>query len=526
MDSRWKDRLIFVILKIIRLFLDFVSDAIFSIINYRKPEEIKPVTDPILLQPATSLAEKIRKRTLKSTDIIKAYISRIQEVNPVLNLVSEDRFKDALEDAKKADELIESQKYSEQELAELYPFLGVPFTNKESLAVEGMLNNAGLYISKDNRASKDADTVALMRKAGGIPLAITNVPELAMWWETFNNVYGVSRNPYDSRRIVGGSSGGEGALIATGGSVIGIGSDIGGSIRIPSFMNGIFGHKPSPGIVSNQGQLPNTGHLFDRFLSTGPICRYATDLLPMFKILAENNVSELKLDRKIDINKIKIYYMDEGGHPFCTPVTSEMKEAQRKVINYFEENYGIKSQKLSLHQMYHAEAIWSNNMATVPVAKFTTFMTGNGKDMNIILELFKWCLRSSKHTLPCIVYALFEQYSTYFNSNETKDKYVVMAAQLRKIFKETLDENGIFLYPSHPEPAVYIYQPIFKSHNFVYTAIFNILGLPVTQCPLGLSSKGLPLGVQVVAGPNNDLLTISVAEELERAFGGWKNPNL
>ncbi|XP_023216842.1 uncharacterized protein LOC111619366 [Centruroides sculpturatus] len=236
---------------------------------------------------------------LKSVDVIKAYITRIREVNPTLNIISDERFKDALQDAEKADQFIESEKNSVKVLEDLYPYLGVPFTTKESMSVQGMLNTAGLYSSKGRRASKDSDTVVLMKKAGGIPLAVTNVPELTMWWETYNNVYGKSRNPYDPRRIVGGSSGGEGALLGAGGSVIGIGSDVGGSIRIPSFVNGIFGLKPSKGIVSNIGQVPDNGHLYDDFLSTGPMCRYATDLLPMLKVLADKNVSKLRLDRKV-----------------------------------------------------------------------------------------------------------------------------------------------------------------------------------------------------------------------------------
>ncbi|XP_023216871.1 fatty-acid amide hydrolase 2-A-like [Centruroides sculpturatus] len=331
MKSRWKRTVIYVLLRLIRLSLDFISNIIFGIINYRMPEKIKPVTDPILLETAQSLAEKIRKRKLKSVDVIKAYITRIREVNPTLNIISDERFKDALQDAEKADQFIESEKNSVKVLEDLYPYLGVPFTTKESMSVQGMLNTAGLYSSKGRRASKDSDTVVLMKKAGGIPLAVTNVPELTMWWETYNNVYGKSRNPYDPRRIVGGSSGGEGALLGAGGSVIGIGSDVGGSIRIPSFVNGIFGLKPSKGIVSNIGQVPDNGHLYDDFLSTGPMCRYATDLLPMLKVLADKNVSKLRLDRKIDLSKIKIYYMDEAGHPFCTRVTSEMKQAQMKV---------------------------------------------------------------------------------------------------------------------------------------------------------------------------------------------------
>ncbi|XP_023216870.1 fatty-acid amide hydrolase 2-like [Centruroides sculpturatus] len=217
--------------------------------------------------------------------------------------------------------------------------------------------------------------------------------------------------------------------------------------------------------------------------------------------------------------------MDEAGHPFCTRVTSEMKQAQMKVINYFEETYNIKAQKLSLKQMYYSADIFLANMATVPAKKFTTLMSGNGKDINIYFELIKWCLRVSKHTLPCLIYAIVEKVNSSV-PKEKRNRFLAMTEELKKTLEDLLGEDGIFLYPPHPETAIYIHQPVFKSHNFVYAAIFNAVGLPVTSCPLGLNSRGLPLGVQIVGSLNNDLLTITVAEELEKVFGGWRNPNL
>uniref|UniRef100_A0A1I7Y281 Amidase domain-containing protein n=1 Tax=Steinernema glaseri TaxID=37863 RepID=A0A1I7Y281_9BILA len=104
-----------------------------------------------------------------------------------------------------------------------------------------------------------------------------------MWWESVNSVYGRSRNPYDTRRITGGSSGGEGALISAAGSVIGIGSDIGGSIRMPAYFNGVFGLKPSPGVVPLDGHLPEPIGYRERMLRIGPMCRYAKDLKTMLQ---------------------------------------------------------------------------------------------------------------------------------------------------------------------------------------------------------------------------------------------------
>lgn len=279
----------FFLLKFVRLLLDFITDLLFCLIYFGQAEKVSPVTDPLLLEPATALVKKIIKQQLKSADVVEAYILRIKEVQRLLNAVTDNRFTDALKDAKNVDELVRSQKYSENELQEKFPFLGIPFTIKESIGVKDMLNTAGLYANKGTRALEDADSVTLMRKAGGIPLAVTNVSELCRAWETNNKIYGRTLNPYNTTRIVGGSSGGEAALLASGGSLIGIGSDIGGSIRMPAFFTGIFGHKTSKHVISTKGMVPENDGLFDDYLSVGPLCRYAIDLLPMLKVLSEGS---------------------------------------------------------------------------------------------------------------------------------------------------------------------------------------------------------------------------------------------
>ena len=140
-----------------------------------------------------------------------------------------------------------------------------------------------------------------------------------MGMESSNNVYGRTNNPYHVGRTSGGSSGGEAAILAAGGSPMGIGSDIGGSIRIPAFFNGIFGHKPTTGIVSNIGQIPVAQGIMDTFLSTGPMSRYAEDLIPLMKVLLKPNLEKtnlLQLDNPIDLRNLKVYYMtNDGGNP-------------------------------------------------------------------------------------------------------------------------------------------------------------------------------------------------------------------
>jgi fatty acid amide hydrolase 2 len=166
------------------------------------------------------------------------------------------------------------------------PLLGVPCTIKESFAVKGMPNCAGLLARRDHRAETTAPSVQRLIDAGAIPLGLTNISELTLWCESDNRVYGRSSTPYDSSSAAGGSSGGEGAAVGSGASPFGLGSDIAGSIRIPAFFCGVFGHKPSNGLVPHTGSYPVPHGEAKRLLGFGPLARRAEDLMPVLRILS------------------------------------------------------------------------------------------------------------------------------------------------------------------------------------------------------------------------------------------------
>ena len=190
-------------------------------------------TDCVFRQPledlfklsATSLAGKIRHREISVEEVIRAFIDRIRDVNKKLNAVAQNRFERAIEEAKDFDEMLAVLSEEQREdLARIKPFLGVPFTAKESFAMTGMPNCSGLVARKDFVAQEDAAVVLRLRQAGAIAVAVSNCSELCMWWESANRVYGRTCNPFDTSKIVGGSSGGEGALVGAGASAIGVGS--------------------------------------------------------------------------------------------------------------------------------------------------------------------------------------------------------------------------------------------------------------------------------------------------------------
>jgi fatty acid amide hydrolase 2 len=236
------------------------------------------MNSPLLLDSATRLAERIRTRETSAVAVVDAHILAIEAVNPSLNAVVAERFAEARAEAVAADARVVAGE------ADLPPLLGVPCTIKESFELIGMPQAAGLVARRTVRSTGDATVVARWRAAGAIPLGVTNTSELNMWMESNNRVYGRSNNPYNRTRIVGGSSGGEGAIVGSGASPFGLGADIGGSIRMPAFFNGVFGHKPTPGLVPNSGQYPIAEGAALRLLGTGPICRRAEDLYPLVRL--------------------------------------------------------------------------------------------------------------------------------------------------------------------------------------------------------------------------------------------------
>ncbi|XP_068443603.1 fatty-acid amide hydrolase 2-B [Clinocottus analis] len=488
-------------------------------------EQLPPVRDPLLLVSATELARRIRRKEVSSVEVVRAYIDRIQEVNPFLNAVIKDRFDAALQEASQVDKLIEEETGGEEVLEDRLPLLGVPLSVKESFALQGMPYTSGMISRKGVVSTVDCPPVALLKRAGAIPMGVTNTSELCMWAESNNHLHGVTNNPYDFERIPGGSSGGEGSILGGAGAVIGVGSDIGGSIRMPCFFCGIFGHKTTPGVLSLENQYPPCSGRQDEYCSSGPMCRYAEDLLPMLKIMAGPNARMLSLDRKVDLKTLRFFTIPhDGGSPLTYPVSKELIEIQRKVVERLEADLGVNVQEVRFPELRYGFQIWNTYMGLPdkegkPPQPFSELM-GQGQAVWPFWELLKWMMGKSEHTMAAIGLALLEK----IHVGEPSAFIIQQKEKLQKELDELLGTDGVFLFPSHPRVAPKHHHPLFRVPDCAYTGTINILGLPVTQCPLGLSEEGLPLGLQVGAGKLQDRLTLEVALYLEKAFGGWRDP--
>ncbi|XP_073961529.1 fatty-acid amide hydrolase 2-B [Choristoneura fumiferana] len=511
--------------KVLQVFR-FVFASIFKIfctLYYGKSgENFPPITADILKLPAVEVANKIRNKEITSVEVLEACKQRIKDINSALNCFVEDRFELALKEAKEADELIRGGTMTVEQLEKEKPFLGVPFTTKDCIAVKGLHHTSGVVLRKDVIATDDAVSIKLLRNKGAIIIGLTNVPELCMWWETHNHIYGRTNNPYNTTRIVGGSSGGEGCIQGAAGSIFGVGSDIGGSIRMPAYFNGIFGHKPSRHVVSNEGQypMPQT-ELLNSYLGLGPMTRHAVDLKPLLKIMSGDNASKLDLDKNVDVGKLKVFYQLSSNAPMTDSVDPEITTALKKVVEFFSVKYKVEAEEKKFQFLQKSLPIWMTTMKNKE--PFERLIMGKEGTTAIVLEIFKSLIGCSGNTLIGLFTALMDGAGAEIGS----DKYnyhLKLRDDLEKIFVEMLGDDGVFLYPTHPTTAPYHNEPLVKPFNFSYTAVINCLGLPATTVPLGLSSEGLPIGIQVVANHNNDRLCLAVAEELDKAFGGWVEP--
>lgn len=472
----------------------------------------------LLLISATELASRIRNREITSRQAVQAHIHQARQQQH-LNAIVQHRFDTALAEADEIDARIASGQQDS-----LPPLAGVPCTIKECFQLTGMPNTSGLKARNGIVADSDATTVARIRQAGAIPIGVTNVSELCMWMESSNPVYGRTGNPYDPTRIVGGSSGGEGAIIGAGASPFGLGSDVGGSIRMPAFFNGVFGHKPSGGAVPSTGQYPGAEGDVLRYLTTGPLARRASDLMPLLQLLAGPDGHDTGCEAmhfgdpdQVRIRGMRVINIDGNG---LRGVSRDLRDAQSRVVNHLQ-NAGAHIEHRRLPLLRRSIEIWAAALATSDGDSFSE-MLGNGQPVAVGQQLMRWLVGRSDHTLPALALAWAESVPALSNTNDPRP--LEWARQLRAEFDELLQEDAVIIYPSYTRVAPRHRRPLLLPIDWAYTAILNVMQLPVTQVPTGLTKSGLPTGVQVVGPWSQDHVPIAVANYLERVMGGWVPP--
>src|SRR6201985_1819211 len=343
----------------------------------------------ITLKSASELAGAIRSKQLSSKAIVEAHLARIAEVNPKLNAIVQLTADSARKQAEEADAALARGEIRG-------PLHGVPMTIKDTLETEGVICTGGTKGRANYVPKADATAVARLRPAGAIFLGKTNVPELAGAAETDNLVYGRTNNPYDLARTPGGSSGGEAAIVSAGGSPLGLGTDAGGSIRIPAHFCGLAAIKPTSGRVPRTGQFPMPPGARNAVFHPSLIARRIDDVALALPIISgpdyrdHSIVGMPLLDPKtVTLNGLKLAYFDDDGA--ATP-TKEITAAVRDSAKAFM-NAGVKVEEMRTPDAEKAATVYYDMSRGDGGAGTRAFLKSIGSDP--ISPLFEQALTNS-----------------------------------------------------------------------------------------------------------------------------------
>ena len=472
------------------------------------------MTVPVTERSALSLAAAIRSGELSARSVVDAHIAVLERAAPRINAVAADRFDAARAEADDADSRVAASATTEM----LPPLLGVPFTVKESIAVAGMPQSTGLVARAGVRASQSASTVTRLRTAGAIALGVTNTSELTLWIESVNRLYGRTSNPYAPGRAAGGSSGGEGAAVGSGGSPFGLASDIGGSIRVPALFCGAFGHKPSSRLVPTSGNFPPCEAGNSPLLGVGPIARRAEDLIAVLRIIAgpdgvdaSTRPAEIGDPALVSLEGLPVVIAEATS---WRPIHRELHDARERAAGALAAG-GARIRRVRMPSWRGALLPFLARLRAGSTSTTADLVATPGGRRPGPARLLA---PGGPHTMATRL-TLLGELLPETASDALLARAHELAAELRAVIGD-----GVLLHPAHRGPAPRNGTTVGRPWLLTPAAIFNLAEVPVTEVPIGRSARGLPLGVQVAGGIGRDHVTIAVAMALERAFGGWSPP--
>lgn len=473
---------------------------------------------PIHFLSAAEMAAAVRQKQVSPRELVEAHLKRIDQLNPRLNaLVCVDR-EGALRAADEAELALAGRMDAVQPLGPLH---GVPVTLKSCIDVAGWSCEAGSRLRAGYVASSDAPLAQRLRKAGAIFLGNTNTPEFLMAYETDNSLYGRTNNPWDLARTPGGSSGGEASAIAAGLSAAGVGSDGGGSIRIPAHYSGICGLKPTPGRIPATGHFPVSAGPFALIGVVGPMARAVEDLKVLFEVMAGPDDGDpssapvpLRWPNETEARQAQIGVFEEGGG---IPVAEVTQAAVRRVAEWLRlDGYTVEPFiPLLPGGLERARVLWWNIFVRTGAALINSTAEGRQGEFSPILREF---LGIAAKDGPLSGEEMLE---TWID----RDK-------LRGRLLEQMQRYRVFICPVCSIPAFRHGEREWEVGGcklayldvMSYTQWFNILGNPAAVVPVGQSPEGLPVGVQIVGRPFEEELVLTVAGAIERQRGPWRPP--
>ena len=472
--------------------------------------------DELLTVSGAELARRIRAQAVTSRAVVEAHIARIEAVNPTINAVVARRYEAARAEADAADARVAAAQARAQAgepgaLAELPPYLGVPCTIKEQFALTGMPNSSGLVARRQVVSTGDATAVARLRAAGAIPLGVTNVSELCMWTRATTASTGAPTTRTIRRASSAAARAARARSSAPAARRSGSAATSAGRSACRPSSTASSGTSRPAGWCRARGNIRARKGEAARIVATGPMARRAEDLWPLLQLLAgpdglDEGATAMALGdpASVQLDRLTVVDVEDNGR---NPVHPELKAAQARAVDVLARA-GARIRRLRFAPLRRSFEIWSATLAAADGQSFSVLL-GNGRPTRGARELLKWAVRRSPHTLPAIGLALLERVNDWAPGRAARA--VELGRALRAQILDAIGDDGVMLYPSYVSAAPRHYKPLWPPFNFVYTAIVNVMELPATQVPLGLGKGGLPLGVQVIAGPARDHVSIAVA---------------
>ena len=457
----------------------------------------------VALVPATRQLELVRTGQLSVVELAEAHIRQIERLNPELNAFADF-------DAKRVRAQARQLNARREPRGALH---GLPVTVKSSIATAGYRCEIGSMLHKGEIPAEDAQVVTRLRAAGALILGTTNCPEFLMAYETANLLHGRTRNPWDLDRSPGGSSGGESAAIAAGMSAGGLGSDSGGSVRVPAHFTGICSLKPTPGRIPGRGHLPPCVGPFSILGAIGPMARTIGDVALLFRILSGQDPLDpasppvpLGSPSLYQLRAKTIGFFEDDGF---VPVTQGTRDAVNDAAQALREA-GFRVEPFRPRTLEQLRKLWWKFFVQCGAMFYSPEIHGKRERLS---PIFKEFLSIAETAGPLTATELLNAW-----------------AELDLLRAKTLDEMSDFPVLLCPVASIPAFRHGERSWTIDgrsvgyldavrFTQWFNALACPAAVIPVGCSPGGLPIGVQIAARPFEDEIVLGIAAVVDAMFG-------
>ncbi len=457
---------------------------------------------PIHLASAVEQLKHLRSG-LSVTELAEAHLRQIERLNPALNVFADFDPERVRAEARSMDEWKGARG----------PLYGLPVTVKSSIATAGLRCEIGSKLNRGETPREDAVVVGRLRRAGALILGTTNCPEFLMAYETANLLHGRTSNPWNPERTPGGSSGGESAAIAAGMSAAGLGSDSGGSVRVPAHFTGICSLKPTPGRIPGQGHLPPCVGPFSILGAIGPMARTMEDVALLFRILSGQDscdpasppVPRRERSRE-ELRALTIGYFEDDG---LVPVTEETRAAVQAAAEALRIA-GFRVEPFRPRTLEALRRLWWTFFVQCGAMFYEPTIRGRREQLSPIFSEF---LSIAESAQPLTATQLLEAWA---------ELDLIRARMLAEMQQYPVLLCPVASIPAfrHGERSWMIEGRTVEYLDAVrHTQWFNALAAPAAVVPVGRSQEGLPIGVQIAARPFEDETALAVAAVLDETFG-------